>query len=114
MADTLTVTFDLRYPKRVGGSGKFGIFTGAANITSYDTSKVPVAAIVGHFRTPYRVICDSVSTAGYAIRWDPVAQAFRAYDTGAAAGGVFTEAAVAANVGTFNFLATGLISGAGG
>ena len=113
MADTLTVTLDLRYPKRVGGSGKFGVISGTANITSYSTAKVPVTAITGLFRAPYRLVCDGVSSGGYAMRWDTAAQAFRAYDTGAAAGGVFTEAVNAAAVGTVNFIATGLISGAG-
>lgn len=113
MADTLTVTLDLRYPKRLGGSGKFGLVTGVTNLTAYDTNKVPVAAITGRFRTLYRVICDGVSSNGYAMRWDIAAQAFRAYDTGGAAGGALSEAVAATNIGTFSFVAAGLISGAG-
>ena len=113
MADTLTVTLDLRYPKRVGGNAKYGVITGTANITSYDTNKVPVTAITGHFRNIYRVICDGVSSNWYAMRWDTTAQAFRAYDTGAAAGGVLTESVAATNIGTVNFFAAGLIAGAG-
>lgn len=114
MADTLTVTLDLRYPKRVGGSGKYGAISGTATISSYSTSKVAVSQITGLFRTTYRVVCDGVSANGYAMRWDTAASAFRAYDTGAASGNALAEAVNATNVGAFNFVAFGLIQGAGG
>lgn len=113
MPDTLTVSLDLRYPKRTGGSGKYGQVSGSANITSYSQTKSPVTAIAGLFRTTYRVVCDGVSSNGYAMRWDTAAQAFRAYGSAASAGAALPEAANALNVGTVNFSAYGLISGAG-
>ena len=113
MADTLTVTLDLRYPKRVGGNAKYGVISGTANITSYSTAKVPVVPITALFRSVYRVVCDGVSSNGYAMKWDTTQQCFRAFDTGAAAGGALTEAVNATNIGTVNFIVAGLISGAG-
>jgi len=113
MADTLTVTFDMRFPQKVGGYGKLGVISGVGNISSYSSSKVPVTQVTGLFRTLYRCTNDGVSSNGYAMRWDTAQNAWRAYDTGAASGNALAEAANATNVGSFNFLAIGLIATGG-
>lgn len=113
MADTITVTLDLRYPQKAGGYGKIGVISGSANLTSYSTSKTTLTAVNALFRNLYRVVTDGVSSNGYAVRWDTAAKAFRAYDTGAASGNALAEAVNATNVGTFNFLAIGQIATGG-
>jgi len=113
MADTLTTTLDLKFPQKVGGYGKLGLISGTSTISSYSTSKVAVTAITGLFRNLYRCVADGVSSNGYAMRWDVSAQAWRAYTTGSALSGVLAEATNAANIGSFNFVAIGLIATGG-
>lgn len=109
MADTITLTFPTRFPKRLGGSGNVGLIAGTASLTSYDTSKTELTALTGLFRTMYSVVAGGVSSNGYAMRWDATAKAFRAYDTGAASGNALAEAVASTNVGTFPFIAMGMV-----
>ena len=113
MADTLTVTVDQRFPQKVGAYGKMGLLTGSTTISSYSTSKVAVTQVTGMFRSQLRVNNDSVSSNGYAIRWDSSTNAWRAYTTGAALSGVLAEATNAANIGSFSWFAVGMVATGG-
>jgi|SRR5215469_7267948 len=113
MADTITITFDLVKPIRVGAYGKVGMITGQANLTSYSQTKAALTSITGLFVRAVRVT-PQPSSLGYVTRWDDTSSCFRAYgNTSVASGatGALVECSNTTSVGTFDFVAIGQIAG---
>lgn len=99
MADTIVLTFDTPKAVRVGGAGAFGIVSGLANLSVYDTAKTALAALTGLFVPStglLRVVTDGTSSGGYSLRWDATSKAFRAYRSAAATGSLALAAPGAA------------------
>ena len=113
MPDTITYTPTMRHAAQITQSGvpSLGMLMGTMAITNYQQTKSPFTGITGQFDTaamPVSVQPDAVSSAGYHLRWDTAAGAFRAYVAGAT-GAADTEATNGTNIGTFAFVAFGKV-----
>lgn len=92
------------------GSLPLGVVFGSVNVTSYDTAHPALTALTGEFRSVTGLaVTAGISSAGFAIAWDPVTRSFKAYNSNGAAPAALLEAANAAAVGTFTFIAIGRI-----
>jgi len=113
MADTITLTFDTPKASRIGGAGVLGVVMGSANLSSYSTSKVALTALTGMFVPStgiLRVTTSGVSSNKFIVQWEHSSQSFRAWICAGTAA-VVGEATNGNNVGTFDFIAVGQMSG---
>lgn len=97
-----TITLDSTRAERI--SRNLGILTGSCNITNYNTTLAALTDITGKFTSVKQVLCDTVSTSGYHVRWISASSSFKAYvqTTG-------VEVASDTAIGTFGFIAIGVV-----
>lgn len=102
------LTFDFPIQQRIGNRSS-GLISGSVNVTSYDTAHPAVTALTGKFKPGglLRVVCGGVSSGGFAVTWDKTTSSFKAYNSNGASPAALNEAANAAAVGTFDFIAMG-------
>lgn len=102
------LTFDTPIQQRIGNR-PFGLVSGSVSITSYDTAHPAVTLLTGKFKPSglLRVVCGGVSSLGFAVTWDKATSSFKAFNSNGASPAALNEAANAANVGTFDFIAMG-------
>lgn len=74
------VTLDFPTPARVGNTA-MGLLMGTVNISTYDAAHPAVTAITGKFKPSgkLRVVCNGLSSNGYAVQWDPATSSFKAF-----------------------------------
>jgi hypothetical protein len=77
------------------------MLAGTCNLSVYAAAKVAITAISGYFKGTPIVLCESVSSLGYLVRWDSASKAFKAFYPTIAA--TFTGSALAAHTHTLHF-----------
>jgi len=82
MSYTATVTADFLFGKRL--SQGLGVLMGSCVLSVYDTAYLEIVGITGKFRTTPRVMCESISSNGYIVRWSSSDKAFKAFYPGVA------------------------------
>lgn len=96
-----TVTALMKRAVKVDQVTGIGMYVGKCDVTNYNTTLAEITAITGKFRNLMQVICTTISDNGYMIRWDAVANAFKAYyPTPAAATHVHAFIVGAGTIGT--------------
>lgn len=77
-----TVTLDSPTPGRLGNT-PFGVIGGTCDLTNYNQTLAEITAITGMFLPggKIRVIADTLTSNGYAVKWDTTGKAFKAYRT---------------------------------
>lgn len=87
------------------------IYAGTAALTNYNSTLVALTALTQKFDTVFSVT-PAVSTNGYRLNWVSASSAFKAWKNSGTAG-VDVEVGDDVDVGTFQFIATGLRKSAG-
>lgn len=82
-----------------------GVFVGQVNLTNYNAVNVAVTAISGKFKSVKRVVTMSETSNGYRVSW--TGTSFKAWRSLTAAAD--TEAPDDTNIGTFDYIAFGLV-----
>lgn len=96
-------TATLAAPKVTKIGGGLSMLAGSINLTNYNSTRAEITAITGRFKGTPIVVAEGVSSNGLGVRWDTASKSFKSY--------VFTtgvETANDVNVGSFNFIATGV------
>lgn len=102
-------TVSLQHPT-IRKLGKLGVMAGTITLSTYDTTRVPIAEVLSRFRGTPVVTLSGISSLGFLTAWEAgsVKAWYPTQQTAGAGNRIGVEATNGDNIGTVSFIAIGV------